>query len=154
MRGRFRIIFGIVLLLGAMALGYVGYAQWVLPALENDGEEGDVEDADPDSPREVGPLYHMPEILTDLRKSEEGYTQYISMEVALECDGPEAIDRLEEELPRIKDALLEVVRSRAPEELRGDEGMRTLRTAIMARVNALIAPEEILEVYFTSLMIQ
>ncbi len=151
MSGKLKATVGICMLLGAMALGYVGYAQWVVP-------DRNAEDLREDNGivqrTETGPLYEMPELVTDLKPSAEGYSHFVSIAVAFECESASTIPVIEDDLPLIKDAMLEILRSKTPEELKGNEGMRNLRLLVLTRVNEILAPDKIADVYFTSMMVQ
>ena len=139
---------GIVLLFAAVALGYVGYAQWILPT----PEEAEIEVTEDRG--ETGPLFEIPEMVTDLQPTAEGHSRYVSVRVALECLDPSAVESVEEDLARIQDALLEILRSKTPTELKGDEGMTALRQEILFRINRLLGADRVQNVYFTRMMVQ
>ena len=149
MKKMIRPVLGVALLLAAVALGYVGYAQWILPPAEEQPEIAEAEDR-----QETGPLLEIPELVTDLQPSEEGHSRYVSLRVALECLDARAVESVEGDLARIQDALLEVLRSRTPEELKGDEGMTALRREILLRINQIVGTDRVANVYFTRLMVQ
>ena len=57
-------------------------------------------------------------------------------------------------LPQILDIFQTYLRSTRPDELRGGEGMYRLREALMNRIDASIAPVQVMDLFFTELLVQ
>ena len=61
---------------------------------------------------------------------------------------------LQSHLPQILDVFQTYLRSTRPDELRGGEGMYRLREALMNRIDADIAPVQVMDLFFTELLVQ
>ncbi len=151
MTTRTRLIVGLILLLAATTLGYVGYAQWILPDLDDDAEEPSGKAQEASNP---GPLYEMPEIVTDIADTGECPDRYVSVQVVLECEDDATLETVDKLLPQIQDVTLEILRDQRAKDLEGSNGMRELRTKIILQINRILNPARIRNVYLTSLVIQ
>ena len=61
---------------------------------------------------------------------------------------------VQSDLPQILDIFQTYLRSTRPDELRGGEGMYRLREALMNRIDADVAPVQVMDLFFTELLVQ
>lgn len=93
------------------------------------------------------------EILTNLADTER--PRYVQVAIELEVDGPKTAERLEQQMPRVRDAVIALLRATRYDELRGEEGMRTLGERIAQRLNGELEGQgRVLRVLFTAFLIQ
>ncbi len=137
-----------------IAGGYFGFTHFVQPRLSD--EEVNPAETHGENPeqKELEPVYPVGEITTDLHIGTDGTQRYLAAEIMFACGDNETYDALEERHQAVRDALLQLFRSLSAEHLQGKEGMEMAKEEIIDTVNKVVAPNEILQVYFTELIIQ
>ncbi|MFQ3610484.1 MAG: flagellar basal body-associated FliL family protein [Fimbriimonadales bacterium] len=88
-----------------------------------------------------------------------GEENYLKVGVAIGLKDTIPADKLKEEVPALRDAVLMAFAGRARQELNSLEGKHKVKEAIRERVNELLEhkthdKESVLEVYFTTFIIQ
>lgn len=99
------------------------------------------------------PMYSVGTFVTDLKASAGGLPNHIRVEMSLRCRDEETVDRLENSQPVVRSEILAILRSMTAEELQGDAGMKSLRDAVIRRLNEL-KDGAVTEVYFLDFVIQ
>lgn len=93
------------------------------------------------------------EILTNLADTDR--PRYVQVSLELEVDSRAAAGHLEEEMPRVRDALIGLLRATRYADLAGEEGMRALGERVARRVDELLEGRgRVLRVLFTAFLIQ
>jgi len=99
------------------------------------------------------PMYSAGTFVTDLKTLEGGLTSYLRVEMSLLCRDEETVEKLEKSEPLVRNEILTILRSMSAEDLQGDAGMKSLRDALIQRLNEL-KDGGITEVYFLDFVIQ
>ncbi|MFO8059889.1 MAG: flagellar basal body-associated FliL family protein [Bacillota bacterium] len=101
-----------------------------------------------------GPIYHVGEIVTDLAPSSDGRANFIQVDMKIRCSDADAYAELTDNPGRAKTEILGAIRSMTAEDVTGETGMGHLRNTIMQRLDSLLHPGRITEVYFVEFLIQ
>ncbi len=120
----------------------------------NQADDADDEGSDADAGQDPEPLYSVGEITTDLRRGEDGILQFVQADMRLACGDDETYAEIERRHSAVRDSLLQLFRSLTAEQLRGEEGMKMVREEIIRIVNEIVDPFEIVDVFFTELLVQ
>lgn len=144
-----RIIFVIIGIAILVTAGFFGW-RWF------DGDEDSAKnDLAADEPEEEGEqLYDLEPIVTDLLPRDGGERSIVRVDMELRCRDSESLERVTDHGVYVRDEILGILRGTHPEELKGDSGMQELRRRIVERVNGILAEGEIVDVYFTEMMVQ
>ncbi len=140
----------IALALVSVAGGYFGW-QWVQ---DHDVlEDGPFADDEEEKEKQEY-LYDLEAIVTDLKPREGGERSVVRVDIELQCRDEESHERVQNHAVYVRDEILAILRGTGPEELEGDGGMEELGDKIVERVNGILAEGEIVDVYFTEMMVQ
>ena len=72
----------------------------------------------------------------------------------LEVENEEAVEVIEKRLPKIRDAILMILPTKKYEDIGTVEGKSALRNEMLTKINELMKPEEIKNIYFTEFVVQ
>lgn len=78
----------------------------------------------------------------------------LKVNISLEITDEKLSDRLEAKKPKMRNDILELIRSKNESELAGDKGQQMLRSEILESVKQMMATEKITNVYFIEFIIQ
>ncbi len=139
------IIIGVVLLAG---IG--GGAYFFLFAGSEPPPE---EQAPPEPPEpEVGPFLQLDPFIVNL--ADPTGHRYLRAKITLEFRNDEAYQRANERIPQINDAIIMVLSSKTVEEMLSPEGKMELRMELIRKLNELLGPNSIKNIYFTQFVVQ
>ncbi len=79
---------------------------------------------------------------------------FLKASIQLEFIDPEPPPSIENNVPKVRDAIIRVLSSKKANEILGIEGKEKLRGEIVNAVNDTLGGEDVLQVYFTEFIIQ
>lgn len=88
-----------------------------------------------------------------LNLAEPGGARLLRMQLQVEAT-PAALARIEQIEPRIRDDILRWTSDRTYASIEGAAGKEQLRTELLARINAILEPQKVENVYFYTLIVQ
>jgi len=98
-------------------------------------------------------LVDIPDIVSNLDTGGRR-ASFIKMHVKIEVLGEDAAAKLQEQNARVLDIFQTYLRSTRPDELQGGEDTYRLREALMNRIDVALAPIQVQDVLFTSILVQ
>ncbi len=98
-------------------------------------------------------LVDLPDIVSNLDTGNHR-ASFIKLHAKLKVASAADAVLIQSNLSQILDIFQTYLRSTRPEELRGGEGTYRLREALMTRIDAEIAPSEVVDLFFTQLLVQ
>jgi flagellar FliL protein len=104
------------------------------------------------APNEVKEVFLVSDMI--INPAETNGTRFLNTTIGLGVGDPLAKAALEERAPQVRDALISILTTKTIPELVHPDGKKILRTGIMEKVNKIIAPNRILEVYFVDFVLQ
>jgi len=141
----FLIIIGVVLLLGVGGGAYFFlFAQSEPPPEEQEPQE-------PPEP-EVGPFLQLDPFIVNL--ADPTGHRYLRAKITLEFRNDEVYQRANERIPQINDAIIMVLSSKTVEEVLSPEGKMELRIELIRKLNELLGPNSIKNIFFTQFVVQ
>lgn len=156
--GKRLIIFAAVLVLvlvgggvgAAFMLGLFGGE----PPPAEETEAGAAQPAPPPQPQETRAFFfEVPDLIVNLNTSGRKST-FLKIKIALELEGPQDTDRINEVLPRIVDNFQVYLRELRVDDLNGSAGMYRLREELLRRVNLAARPVRVRDVLFKEMLVQ
>lgn len=152
--GKRLVIFAVILLLVLIG-GGVG-AAFMLGLFSSPpppAEEG----AAPAAPAPTTPqrafFFEVPDLIVNLNTNGRKST-FLKIKVALELEGPQDVDRINDALPRIVDNFQVYLRELRVDDLNGSAGMYRLREELLRRVNIAARPVRVRDVLFKEMLVQ
>ncbi|MFP4661035.1 MAG: flagellar basal body-associated protein FliL [Halanaerobiales bacterium] len=116
------------------------------------GNQGSQEVAAPEEEtEEVGPTYTLGEFVVNLSGS-RGY-QYIKANIVVEVDEKAVIEELDRRNPQIRDLIISTLREQQIEDIEAP-GASVIKSQIMNRVNGVLNSGNLINVWFTQLVVQ
>ena len=94
--------------------------------------------------------YSVGELYANIKDSRRILKANINFEITDE----KLTEKLEAKKPKIRNDILELIRSTEENQLTGDKGQQMLRTQILKSVKQMMATEKITNVYFVEFIIQ
>ncbi|MFP4016771.1 MAG: flagellar basal body-associated protein FliL [Halanaerobiales bacterium] len=116
------------------------------------GNQGPQEVAAPaEETEEIGPTYTLGEFVVNLSGS-RGY-QYIKANIVVEVDEKAVIEELDRRNPQIRDLIISTLREQQIEDIEAP-GASVIKNQIMNRVNGVLNSGNLINVWFTQLVVQ
>lgn len=110
-----------------------------------------------DKPKSQAPaatVFHpLPDLVISLN-SVDRRAALLKLRLTVEVASSSDIARIESQMPRVIDYCQLYLRELRPEDLHGSAGTFRLKEELMRRINAAVAPTEVLDVLLSELMIQ
>lgn len=148
------ILLPVLLLLGAAGaayfLGLFGGAAEQPPAAEGEHQEAAPEPA-PEPSQAI--FFDLPDIIVNLNTSNRRAT-FLKINVSLELERSQDIDKIQEVMPRIIDNFQVYLRELRLEDLEGSAGLYRLREELLRRVNLAARPARVRDVLFKEMLVQ
>ncbi len=152
--GKRLIIFAVILLLVLIG-GGVGAA--FMLGLFSSPPAPAAEGAAPAAPAPITPqrafFFEVPDLIVNLNTNGRKST-FLKIKVALELEGPQDVDRINDALPRIVDNFQVYLRELRVDDLNGSAGMYRLREELLRRVNIAARPVRVRDVLFKEMLVQ
>ena len=102
----------------------------------------------------VGPIHEIGEFTVNLMVPPGFAPRFVRTGVAVEVSDKKALTELSEREAQVRDAVIGVLRSKTHDEINGTAGMETLRQEIAASISALLRSGNVVNVFFTDLVVQ
>ncbi|WP_420566464.1 flagellar basal body-associated FliL family protein [Thalassobaculum sp.] len=156
--GKRLIIFAAVIVLflvgggvgAAFMLGLFGGSE-PPPAEATEGEAAPAAAPPPQASRAF--FFEVPDLIVNLNTNGRKST-FLKIKIALELEGPQDTDRINEVLPRIVDNFQVYLRELRVDDLNGSAGMYRLREELLRRVNLAARPVRVRDVLFKEMLVQ
>jgi flagellar FliL protein len=117
-----------------------------------DGEEADAAENDGEGPVEDLPPAVLPLDTFIVNLQVKG--SFLKTTLQLEFDEPELPHTIEHDTPKIRDAIIRVLSSKAAPDILSTEGKEKLREELKRAVNEALKSEDVTQVYITEFIIQ
>lgn len=121
------------------------------PVEETDGASAPAPAPQPQETRAF--FFEVPDLIVNLNTSGRKST-FLKIKIALELEGPQDTDRINEVLPRIVDNFQVYLRELRVDDLNGSAGMYRLREELLRRVNLAARPVRVRDVLFKEMLVQ
>ncbi|MBL8913520.1 MAG: flagellar basal body-associated FliL family protein [Archangium sp.] len=99
-----------------------------------------------------GPMVKLPDFVIHLRNPE--LDRYARMSFDVEVFGEPDKERLNANLPRVRDAIISYLSDRTLEELRGSEGLTRTKDALQQKLRELVPEARIRALYISDFVVQ
>lgn len=116
-------------------------------------EEGAVQDVAPIQQASRAFFFEVPDLIVNLNTSGRKST-FLKIKIALELEGSQDVDRINDVLPRIVDNFQVYLRELRVDDLNGSAGMYRLREELLRRVNLAARPVKVRDVLFKEMLVQ
>lgn len=162
----------VVLAGGGAGLYFSGALDSVLKKGPNDAEKAETQAAQTEpgkdggapgkpgtasQPGKAGPIYFsFPDNYKFIANLNTGgkQTSFLKVDVSLELAGPNDLQAVNSNLPRIMDIFNTYLRELRPSDLQGSAGVYRLREELLLRVNKAIYPAKVNDVLFKEIIVQ
>lgn len=134
----------------AFMLGLFGASE-PPPAEATEGEAAPAAAPPPQETRAF--FFEVPDLIVNLNTNGRKST-FLKIKIALELEGPQDTDRINEVLPRIVDNFQVYLRELRVDDLNGSAGMYRLREELLRRVNLAARPVRVRDVLFKEMLVQ
>ncbi len=101
---------------------------------------------------EVGPFLQLDPFIVNL--ADPTGHRYLRAKITLEFRDDEAYQKANERVPQINDAIIMVLSSKTVEEVLSPEGKMELRIELIRKLNELLGPNSIKNIFFTQFVVQ
>jgi flagellar protein FliL len=147
------ILIGVFLLI-VVAMGGGFFMMWNKMSSMNVQNSEDVEnDTEVEETVEtMGPIKKLEAFVVNL--ADKDGKRYLRVSMGLELEKEETVEVVEKRLLKIRDAILMILPTKKYEDIGTVEGKSALRNEILTKINELIKPEEIKNIYFTEFVVQ
>ena len=146
------LIAAFVLLMGSVGAGF--FMMWnkvssiqalaAAPAAEEPVEEAP-------TPK-IGPIHALDTFIVNL--ADEGGVRYLRTTMKLELADDQSVNFAEERLPLIRDCILMTLPTKKYADINTAEGKMMLRDELIAKLNGIMVPGSISNIYFTEFVVQ
>ncbi len=139
------------LIIGLVLLGGVGSGAYFFLFAKNSPPPE--EEAPPEPPKpQVGPFLQLDPFIVNL--ADPTGRRYLRVKITLEFRDDQAYQQANERIPQINDAIIMVLSSKTVEEVLSPEGKLELRMELIRKLNELLGPNAIRNIYFTQFVVQ
>ncbi len=146
------IIGAAVLIMGSIGTGF--FLMWSKVNAINTqaiAAEGEGEPEAPAAPK-IGPIHALDTFIVNL--ADEGGARYLRTTMKLELADDQSLNFVEERLPLIRDSILMTLPTKKYEDISTVEGKKTLRDELIAKLNVIMVPGSVSNIYFTEFVVQ
>lgn len=99
-----------------------------------------------------GPVVGMAPFIVNL--ADAGTPRYLKVAIKLELNDNDAVTRLKDRIPRVRDSLLLLLSSQESEKMRGIKGKLRLKDQIFERVSVIVGEGSVRSVFLTDFVVQ
>lgn len=100
----------------------------------------------------IGPIQPLDTFIVNL--ADEGGARYLRTTMKLELADDQSVDFLQKRLPLIRDSILMILPTKRYEDISSVEGKKTLRDELIAKLNVIMVPGSVSNIYFTEFVVQ
>lgn len=102
-----------------------------------------------------GPMYDVGPLTVNLLNGNGGTgVRYMRTGVVLELDAEKTRREIEQRQPQIKDRIIAVLRQQTVDSVTGKDGQDKLRAELVASINEVLTEGQVVQVWFTDLVVQ
>jgi len=130
--------------------GFIAYIKLIAPGHVSHGAKQP--EAQKNSQDTIGEMYPLEPFTVNL--ADPKGKRYIKIKIELELDTPDAKERLEKAIPKIRDTVIVMLTSLSFEEVMTPEGKIRIRDELLVRFNQILKPERLRNIYFTEFLVQ
>ena len=143
-----------VFLLVVVAMGGGFFMMWNKMSSMNvvNSEEVENDTEAEEAVETMGPTKKLETFIVNL--ADKGGKRYLRVSMDLELEKEETVEIVEKILPKIRDAILMILPTKKYEDIGTVEGKSALRNEMLTKINELMEPEEIKNIYFTEFVVQ
>ncbi|MBT8349695.1 MAG: flagellar basal body-associated FliL family protein [Deltaproteobacteria bacterium] len=143
-----------VFLLVVVAMGGGFFMMWnKMSSMNVQNSEGVENGTEAEEAVEImGPTKKLETFIVNL--ADKGGKRYLRISMDLELEKEETVQVVEKRLPKIRDAVLMILPTKKYEDIGTVEGKSVLRNEILTKINELMKPEIIKNIYFTEFVVQ
>ncbi len=145
------IIIVAVLVLGVIGGGFFILSQQINKIASQTGQpvvQQTIEKQD-DTP---GVMYSLRKFIVNI--ADPGQDKFLSVQMDLEVKDKDAAQKIDSQLPKVRDAILTILPTKRSEELQSVKGKNILRDELIAKLNTLLNGDLVKNIYFTEFVIQ
>lgn len=139
----------IIILMIAMIIITGIFSYVFMSIMNNNSDEGQTAKSEESS--NIGPTYTLGDFVVNLSGS--GGYQFIKANIVVEVDKKEVINELDRRNPQIRDLILLTLREQKIEDIE-EPGAEVIKNQVMVRVNEVLNSGQIVNVWFTQLVVQ
>jgi flagellar FliL protein len=146
------IIGAAVLIMGSIGAGF--FVMWTKVNAINSqamAAEGEEQAEAPAAPK-IGPIHPLDTFIVNL--ADEGGTRYLRTTMKLELADDQSLTFVQERLPLIRDSILMILPTKNYADISTVEGKKTLRDELIAKLNVIMIPGSVTNIYFTEFVVQ
>lgn len=142
----------VVLIMGTIGAGF--FVMWTkvnsINTLAAAADSGEPVEEDP-VPK-IGPIHDLATFIVNL--ADEGGIRYLRTTMKLELADDQSVSFVQERLPMIRDSILMTLPTKKYEDISTAEGKTALRDELIAKLNVIMVPGSISNIYFTEFVVQ
>ncbi len=147
------VVIGVVfLIMGTIGAGF--FVMWTkvnsINTLAAAAESDEPVEEDP-APK-IGPIHDLATFIVNL--ADEGGIRYLRTTMKLELADDQSASFVEERLPMIRDSILMTLPTKKYEDISTAEGKTALRDELIAKLNVIMVPGSVSNIYFTEFVVQ
>ena len=142
----------VFLIMGTIGAGF--FVMWTkvnsINTLAAAAESDEPVEEDP-APK-IGPIHDLATFIVNL--ADEGGIRYLRTTMKLELADDQSASFVEERLPMIRDSILMTLPTKKYEDISTAEGKTALRDELIAKLNVIMVPGSVSNIYFTEFVVQ
>ncbi|MGI6036934.1 MAG: flagellar basal body-associated FliL family protein [Limnochordia bacterium] len=106
--------------------------------------------------RPLGPTFETDTFTVNLRQGPGhiGAARYLRARLVLEASDQKVLEELETRAPQVRDRIIKILRSKTVEEINEPQAAERLQKEIIDQLNPLLNQGEVIDIYFTDLVVQ
>ncbi|HTZ17537.1 MAG TPA: flagellar basal body-associated protein FliL [Dissulfurispiraceae bacterium] len=105
-----------------------------------------------DTKAEEGAMFSLDPFVVNL--NDPGGPKFLKVSIQLELSGPALMEKAKQKSPQLRDAIITLLTSKTSESLFPPEGKLQLKDEINARMNQVLGPNTVKNVYLTDFVMQ
>lgn len=105
-----------------------------------------------DIPRPTTTIVPLPSVMVNL--ADAAGNRYLKLSMEVEVSAPEAVQEIQSQQARIRDAIIILLSSKTFTELSTAEGKMQLKNEVASRLNQILGTPRVVRIYFTDFVVQ
>jgi len=101
-----------------------------------------------------GPMFEIGTLIVNLAPNGTPGGRFVRANIVLEADSDKTLRELARREPQVKDRVIAVVREKTAASIAGADGQEQLRRELLSSVNELLTEGQVVQVWFTDLVVQ
>ena len=141
----------VVLIMGSIGVGF--FIMWNKVSSLNTMAAAEAgESAEAAEVPKIGPIHPLDTFIVNL--ADENGVRYLRTTMKLELADDESVTFAQERLPLIRDSILTTLPTKRYEDISTAEGKKTLRDELITKLNVILVPGSVSNIYFTEFVVQ